>query len=70
MPRKKREETIGKTAGLIGIPRTTLQSAVERGDIPTRELEGGTILVDVGAAETWAKTEKRPGPGRPRKAKG
>jgi excisionase family DNA binding protein len=60
-----REETIGKAAKLLGIPRTTLQSAVERGDIPTRKLEGGTVLVELHAAEKWVKNGRRPGPGRP-----
>jgi len=67
-PKKKREETISKAAELIGVPRTTLYSAVDRGEIPFRELEGGTILVDVAACEHWKRDKLKndePKPGRP-----
>lgn len=48
-------------ARLADIPRTTLLSAIARGEIRTQKLAGGTIVVVVRDVKTWKTKERRPG---------
>jgi predicted site-specific integrase-resolvase len=57
---------VATVAESLGIARTTLKSAVERGEIESRELSGGSRIVRVKDAQRWA--ENRPKIGRPKKA--
>ena len=54
----KREEIIAKAAKLLGIPRATIYQAVGRGEIKHRELELGTVLIDLNDAERWKERKK------------
>ncbi|XZE20872.1 hypothetical protein SH449x_000762 [Pirellulaceae bacterium SH449] len=51
-----------EAAKVISVPRTTLQSAVDRGEIVHVATCGGTRLVEIASAKKWAK--KRPKRGR------
>ena len=65
---KKREELINKAATHLGIPRSTLYRLVEDGRIPSRELELGTVLIDLDAAEKLKRdtmSSEHSGKGRP-----
>ncbi len=59
-PAKYGTET--EAAKVVSVPRTTLQSAVDRGEIVHVAMCGGTRLVEIASAKTWAK--KRPKRGR------
>jgi len=59
MPKNKREEIIAKAAKILGMPRQTLHQAVKRGEIKCRELELGTVLVDLAYAEKWKERKLR-----------
>lgn len=51
-----------ETAKAVSVPRTTLQSAVDRGEIVHVATCGGTRLVEIASAKKWAKN--RPNRGR------
>lgn len=59
-PSKYGTET--EAANEVAVPRTTLQSAVERGEIDHVVTCGGTKLVEIASAKRWAKN--RPTRGR------
>jgi hypothetical protein len=42
-------------ARLLGVPRTTLLSAVQAGHIPSQTLGSGEVVVSISAAEKWAE---------------
>ena len=44
-----------------GIARTTLQSAVERGELPVVVTGCGVSLVTLADVRAWARVERRPG---------
>ena len=58
----KKYGTASEVAGAVGKPRTTLISAVERGEIDTAKTFGGTLLVGVASARKWAKKTRKTGP--------
>ena len=59
-PSKYGTET--EAAKAVLVPRTTLQSAVDRGEVEHVATCGGTRLVEIASAKRWAK--KRPKRGR------
>lgn len=59
-PAKYGTET--EAAKAVSVPRTTLQSAVDRGEILHLATCGGTRLVELASAKKWAKN--RPNRGR------
>jgi hypothetical protein len=59
-PKKYGTET--EAAKAASVPRTTLQSAVDRGEIVHVATFGGTRLVEIASAKKWAKN--RPCRGR------
>jgi len=49
--------TVGRALSRhVGIPRTTLQSAVTQGRIPSRTFGCGTMIVYIGDVQQWAKS--------------
>lgn len=64
-PKKYGTET--EAAKAVSVPRTTLQSAVDRGEIRNVETSGGTRLVEISSAKQWASN--RPNRGRRPQAK-
>lgn len=63
----KREELINKAAKHLGISKSTLYRACDDGQVQTRTLELGTVLVDLASAERWKrkKLSQEQGRGRP-----
>jgi len=59
-PAKYGTET--EAAKAVSVPRTTLQSAVDRGEIVNVSTCGGTRLVEIASAKEWANN--RPSRGR------
>jgi predicted site-specific integrase-resolvase len=57
--------TASEIAEAVGVARTTLINAVNRGEIVSVKTPGGTLLLSVVSATRWTKKERRPG----RKAK-
>lgn len=60
--------TVGGAAGLLGIARTTLVSAVQRGAIASGRLASGEAVVLVRDVERWAAAADQHRPGRRPKA--
>ncbi len=58
-------ETVAGASRLTGVPDQTLRNAIERGDVPTHELAGGTIVVRISDVKKRPKT--KPGPKANRK---
>ena len=54
--------TAAEVAAAVKVARTTLISAVARGEIETVETCGGTVLVSVASASKWAKQARKVGP--------
>ena len=56
-------DTVAAVSKLTGCPRSTIQSAIGRGEIETGRLAGGAVVVSVEDVRRWqADTERRPGP--------
>lgn len=45
-----------------GVPRSTLQSAVESGNLRSARTACGLILVDPDDVEAWKESDRTPGP--------
>ena len=58
-PRKYGTET--EAAKAVSVPRTTLQSAVDRGEIVHVATSGGTRLVEITSAKKWARNRPKRG---------
>jgi len=55
-------ETLTRAAEIVGVPRGTLQTAIDRGDdIETITLQGGTVLVSIPSIRAWMKLERHVG---------
>jgi|GEM_PF-3373265 len=55
----KQHWTVGKAlAAHVGIPRTTLQSAVTQGRIPSRTFGCGSLVVNIRDVRAWAKSHE------------
>ncbi len=46
-------------ADLVQVPRTTLQDAVTRGQIPAEKLGSGQVVVRIRDARAWAQREHK-----------
>ena len=56
-------DTVSAVSKLAGCPRSTIQSAIGRGEIATSRLAGGAVVVSVDDVRAWmSDTERRPGP--------
>lgn len=64
------QATIQAAATELGVPLTTLRSAIERGEIPTYQatILGVGRVVELDDVRAWAAVERRPGR-RPTKPK-
>ena len=54
-------------AKTLGIPKSTLRSAVDRGEIPHEKDLAGEVRVSLDAVRAWSKN--RPAIGRPKRVK-
>jgi hypothetical protein len=52
-PKKYGTET--EAANAVSVPRTTLRSAVDHGEVVYVATVGGTRLVEIASAKKWAK---------------
>ena len=59
-------ETRAKAAEIYNVPIKTLYAAVDRGDLRSRKLPGGTILVRLEDVEEW-DADRQHAAGRPKK---
>lgn len=48
-------------ATLCGVPRGTLRSGIDRGELPVYHTACGLPLVSLGDVRRWAKVERKPG---------
>jgi hypothetical protein len=49
-------------AEAVGLARTTLQSAIDRGDVQSVSLAGGTPIVSIESARAWSANRPKRGP--------
>ena len=54
-------DTVAAVAAITETPRSTIRSAIERGEIRTKNLAGGTVVVSVEQVRAWKQVERRPG---------
>jgi hypothetical protein len=54
--------TLTETAKAVGMKKSTLASAVKRGDVETGALAYGERVIDVESAQRYADSERQPGP--------
>ena len=59
-------DQLRKVAEAVGVPQSTLISAVDRGEIDSAELASGVRIASIASAKKWASN--RPKVGRPKKA--
>jgi hypothetical protein len=64
MQKLSEHATVGVAARLTGVKRTTLQSAVGRGEVDLRLLAGGTVVVRIADVEKWRDAAGDRSPGR------
>lgn len=57
--------TATEISAITGIPRSTIRSAIRRGEMKTAYTVGGLPLIELASARTWAEQERHAG--RPRK---
>jgi len=56
-------DTVAAVSKLTGCPRSTIQSAIGRGEIDTGRLAGGAVVVSVADVQLWmADPDRRTGP--------
>mgnify|MGYP001467085321 CR=1 FL=1 len=57
-------DTVSRAARVTGVARSTLQSAVERGEVELILLAGGTRIVRIDDVRAWIAqgADRRPGP--------
>jgi predicted site-specific integrase-resolvase len=53
--------TASEVAEAVGVARTTLINAANRGEINSVKTLGGTLLLSLQSAIRWTKKERRPG---------
>jgi len=51
-------DVIGKAAEKCEIERSTLRSAVNRGELTTQKLASGTVIVKISDVKKWSKTHR------------
>lgn len=57
----KQYGTASEASEAVGVARTTLINAANRGEIKKAETLGGTMLLSLAAAERWVKQDRKPG---------
>jgi hypothetical protein len=57
----KKYGTASEVSDAVGVARTTLINAANRGEITTAKTLGGTLLLSLNSAIQWTKKERRPG---------
>jgi hypothetical protein len=57
----KKYGTASEVSEAVGVARTTLINAANRGEIVSVKTLGGTLLLSVASATRWTKKERRPG---------
>lgn len=60
-------DTVSSVADITDIPRVTIRSAIDRGEIQTYKLAGGKRVISVKAVKTWYRKPRRRG--RPPKSR-
>ena len=59
----KKYGTASESSKAVGVARTTLITAANRGEIEHCHTAGGTLLIEIAAAKRWAKvTTRKTGP--------
>jgi len=48
-------------AGLVGVPKSTLDSAAKAGHVQTGTLGDGTRVVSISSARSWVVSDRKPG---------
>lgn len=45
--------TVAGAARVVGIPRSTIRSAIDRGELEVYQLGDGTTVIDLGELRAW-----------------
>ena len=50
-----------RVAKMLGVPRSTLTSAMSAGHVQAAKLGCGTVVARISSAQTWAASDRQPG---------